>query len=105
MGRGARPLGTPGSTRRPSDTVRAARIFAGRWADLYAFGDAVVLIPERDPVDGHPERMRLTAWRAVAIPGGWSPVEELKEGVRHVNDPWRTRWTETSQSSPSNRDD
>lgn len=105
MGRGARPDGGAGSPRTPRDTLRAARLVAGRWSDLYALGEAVVLIPEKDPSAGHPERMRLTAWRAKEIPGGWQPVEELTEGMKHVDDPWRIKWPWMEQSSPSNRDD
>lgn len=92
MGRGERPESAASAPRRPSDTTRAARIVMGRWSDLYGLGEAVILIPEKDPIEGHPDRMRLRVWRAKAIPGGWEPVEELTDGVEHVNDPWRIRW-------------
>ena len=92
MGRGERPEGDAPAPRRPRDTIRAVRVVAGRWADLYALGDAILLIPEKDPTDANPDRMKLTAWRATAIAGGWEPVEELADGVRHINDPWNMTW-------------
>ena len=92
MGRGARPLGGAASRRRPRDTIRAARLVTGRWSELLAHDEAVILIPEKDPTTAYPERVSLTAWRAKRIAGGWEPVEELTEGVQHVNDPWRIKW-------------
>lgn len=92
MGRGARPTGDGPSPRDPRDTIQAVRMVTGRWADLYAFGQAVILIPEKDPSKAHPNRMKLTAWRATPIAGGWEPVEEMTDGITHINQPWLIRW-------------
>ncbi len=92
MGRGARPESDAPAPRRPSDTIRAARAITGRWSELLAYDEAIIFIPERDPTKGHPDRISLRAWRATRIAGGWEPVEELSDGVRHISSPWLIEW-------------
>lgn len=76
MARGERKDRTSDSPRRGFRFAQTALVRAD-WRDLYALGDALVLIPEPAPIPSDPERIVLRCWRAHPIAGGYEPGEEL----------------------------
>jgi hypothetical protein len=74
---------------------RSRRLVAGgyiaqSWGDIAATGEALLVIPEGAETPAEPDRLRLRAYRAKPVMGGWEPGEEV--AVSHIRRPWERPW-------------